>query len=455
MTSVSERLLINNPWWVSAGLINEDSLLGEFEDQKFKYFHPLLLNFPTDKDAVLTLRGPRRVGKSTLMRLLIKRLLVSEKIPKEAVFFFPCDRVGDFNELFAIIKEYLDFARPRTDSRVFLFLDEISFAKDWQRAVKELVDGGRLKNATLLLTGSSILDLKFGSEFLAGRRGQVSPADIFYYPLDFGEFVRLVEPKIEIESSELKQVYYLPKLNKLFSDYLLTGGFPKTINEFYSLGRIENSTYETFLTWIENDLHKTKRSEQTAYDLLAQVFRTLTTQVSFTSLARDSGLAGHFAVQEYLDILEKMFILFPLSAFVVDQRKRDPKKNKKIFFYDPFIYNALYVKAHELMEDPFSASRQILLKQEALPKLAENAAAAHLKRIMPRLYWGKTVGGEVDFAGIKQSKTRFFEVKYQQVIDYRSVADVADLTVISKNTFKSKPVKTVPLAMFLSRLGKT
>lgn len=448
---IIERLKANNPWWISPSMILEDSLIKEFTEQKFRYFHPLLHNLSLHKDAVLTIRGPRRVGKSTLLHLLIKRLLIEEKIPKEAIFFYPCDRVENYNQLFEIIKTYLDFARPRTDSRLFIFLDEISFVTDWQKAIKEMVDSGLLKKSLTILTGSSILDLKFGSEFLSGRRGQISPADFFYYPLSFADFVNLVNPKLGEEKDEFALSYQLPKLNKLFRDFLLTGGFPKTINEYYLSGRISNATYETFITWIENDIHKTNRSEKTVYDLLANIYRTLTTPVSFTSLARDSSLASHFAAQEYIDILGKMFVLFSLNAFVIDQKRRDPKKNKKIYFTDPFIFNALYVKTEEQMEDPFSSIRN---KIDALmPLIAENTIAGQLQRFYPQLYWGKGAKKEIDFVGKKESKYHFFEVKYQEKIDYSEILSVSPLTVVSKKHLAEKPIETLPLEIFLLRVG--
>jgi len=360
MLDTFERIRANNPWWSSKGVIEEDNLILEFESQKYRYIHPLIKNFPQTTDAVITLRGPRRVGKSTLIRLIIKKLLTEQKIPKEAVFFFPCDRVRDFNDLFDVIKNYLDFARPRTGSRLFIFLDEISFVTDWQKAIKEMVDAGLLKKTLVLLTGSSILDLKYGSEFLAGRRGQISPADIFYYPLSFKDFVNLIDPEVLINIDPLALSYQLPKLQKLYHDFLITGGFPKTINEYFTLERIENSSYETFLAWFENDLHKTGRSEIRAYELVNNIIRTLTTPVSFTALARDSAFSSHFAVQEYTEIMEKMFILFPLNTFLIGEKRPDPKKNKKIYFSDPFIFNALYLKTQEQMENPFLQSQKII-----------------------------------------------------------------------------------------------
>lgn len=448
MIDIFERIKANNPWWGSTAIIEEDSLILEFEKQKYRYYHPLLKTLSFNKDAVITVRGPRRVGKSTLIRLLIKRLLLKEKFPKEAIFFFPCDRVKDYDDLFAILKSFLDFARPRTNSRLFIFLDEISFVTDWQKTVKEMVDTGLLKNALVFLTGSSILDLKYGSEYLAGRRGQIYPSDIFYYPLSFAEFVTLVDPKTMEDKNRLSLSYHLPKLHKLFGDFLITGGFPKTINEYFTLSRIENSTYETFTTWFENDLHKTKRSEARAYELIFHIIRTITTPVSFTALARHSAFASHFAVQEYIDILEKMFILFPLHSFLVEQKRRDAKKNKKIYFTDPFIFNALFLKSSEQMENPYLQSK-IITQSQLVPQLVENATASYLRRIYPQLYWGKTTKGEIDFIGKKEGRLHFFEVKYQEKIDYSSLLHIPNLTVVSKKILREKPVLTLPLEIFL------
>lgn len=442
-----DRIHANNPWWDSVRLIEDDSLLTEFNDQKYRYHHPLLSSLDLTKDGVITIRGPRRVGKSTLFRLLIKKLLLDIKLPKEAVFFFPCDRVKDYNDLFDVTKTYLDYARPRTTSRLYLFLDEISFVTDWQKAIKEMVDNGMLKNALVLLTGSSILDLKYGSEFLSGRRGAFSPADIFYHPLSFKQFVEFVSPQTLADPSPTVLYRQLPTLQKLFGDFLLTGGFPKTINEFYTTGQITNSTYDTFITWTENDLHKTRKSEQIAYDLLATVFKTVTTPISYISLARDSSLASHLAVQDYLDIMEKMFVLFTLNAYVVEEKRRDSKKNKKIYFTDPFIFNSLYLKVHELMENPFAQSQK--LKEKLLPAIAENCVGAKLVRDVPSMYWGKTATGEVDFVTKKEGKLGFYEVKYRKRIPYDEVANLPEITVVSADTLTDAPVKTVPLEIFL------
>ena len=148
-----------NPWWETPEAIKSDIKIREFDAQKFQFRHPFLKTFPTNLDAVLTLRGPRRIGKTTLVKLIIKNLLLDLRIPPENIFFYSCDQVTDFKELSTILGEYLSFIRPRSKERVFIFLDEISFVKEWQRAIKTLADTGQLQNVTCLLTGSSTIAL--------------------------------------------------------------------------------------------------------------------------------------------------------------------------------------------------------------------------------------------------------------------------------------------------------
>ena len=109
-----------NPWWETPEAVKKDIKLKEFDAQKFQYRPPLLKNFPTNLDAILTLRGPRRVGKTTLVKLIIKNLLLESKAPPENVFFYSCDQIADFRELSQVLKEYLSFIRPRTKKRVFM-----------------------------------------------------------------------------------------------------------------------------------------------------------------------------------------------------------------------------------------------------------------------------------------------------------------------------------------------
>ena len=68
------------------------------------------------------------------------------------------------------------------------FLDEITLIKDWQYALKKIIDLGWGEKTSFLLTGSSTVDLRKGAERLPGRRGKVYQPDKVLLPMSFREF---------------------------------------------------------------------------------------------------------------------------------------------------------------------------------------------------------------------------------------------------------------------------
>jgi len=450
------QLQSHNPWWLRQELIQEDTKITEFEGQKFKWLPKVYFDFPLQKDAILTLRGPRQVGKTTFLKLLIRRLLLEENVPRETIFFYPCDRVRDYNQLFAIFNEYLNFVTPRLKNHIYIFLDEISFVKEWQRAIKDLADKGSLKNVTLLLTGSNILDIKFSSERLPGRRGEIFQPDITMLPLDFSEFLSLVNP--ELKRMNYREVFTLhfAELQKFFEDYLLTGGFLRNINYFYDEGFIPSFLYEMLISWIEGDLHKVGKSEETALRISGRLFQHLGTPFSYYKLARESGVISHLTTRDYLEILSKMFVLFEVPYLSVDEKRTDVKKNHKAYFYDPFILQTFLAKDEDFLDDAYNYLRRTFLKQDLRPKIAEMLVGAALKRNYPQLYYGMTASREIDFVVRSREKYSFFEVKYQRKVsaedfparekiskDNRAMLISRDVLIEEGNTI------IIPLEIFL------
>jgi predicted AAA+ superfamily ATPase len=448
----------HNPWWQRPEHILDNPAIKELEKRKFIYYHPLYDNFPLKKDAILTLRGPRRIGKTTLLMLLIRKLLLEEKINPENICFYPADLVKDFGELHELLVAYLDFIRPKNKNRLFIFLDEISFVADWPRAIKSLADNSQLKNVTVLITGSNILDLKFSSERMPGRRGEVYPWDIEFLPLSFSEYLSLVKPDIQTDSY-FKALGFLAEYKKFFTDYLLTGGFPVTINQYYQQGYIDSAVYEIFLNWIEGDLHKTGKSEEVAYRLLERLFVHLTTPVSYYKLSKESGLASHATVAEYLEILEKMFIVFGLPFFSLDERKTEHRKNRKFYFADPFIFNALETKIRGFAHNAFNYTKETVVTEEEKPSLVENATASHLRRLYSKLYYGQSAKREIDFVGFSEGRHSFIEVKYQSKISpnefswAKGTMGKQDLWVLTQKDYEENKIKLIPAEIFLGSVG--
>lgn len=448
------QLQQHNPWWRRPEYILDNPYIKELEKQQFVYFHPLYQSFPLKKDAVLTLRGPRRIGKTTLLMLLIKKLLLEKKVNPENILFYPVDLLVDFPELHELLTAYFDFIRPKNSQRLFVFLDEISFVSGWTRTIKSLADAGQLKKTTVLITGSNILDLKFSSERMPGRRGEVYPWDIKFLPLNFREYLALVKPEIQTETY-LKAFGFLPEYQKFFTDYLLTGGFPATINQFYQQGYISPAVYEIFLSWIEGDLHKTGKSEKIAYRLIERLFLHLKTPISYYKLAKEAGLVSHATAAEYLEILEKMFIVISLPYFSLDERKVGYRKNQKFYFTDPFIFNALKTKIKGFVHNAFNYARETIVTEEEKPDLVENTTASHLYRTYQQFYYGRSAQKEIDFVGLHEGRYGFVEVKYQTKVlpsDFQWAEQLTAknrLCVLTQKDYEENKIRLIPAEIFL------
>lgn len=445
------ELQLHNPWWESKHLILEDKKLLELEKLKFKYFHPVIKNFPATKDVIFTLRGPRRIGKTTLIKIIIKKLLLTEKrISRENVFYYPCDLVQNYKELYYILKEYLTITDAASTGRRFIFLDEISFVSEWQRAIKSLVDSFLTQNATILITGSSIIDLSVSSERLPGRRGLVFSPDINFYPLSFNEYILLTDPQLadDLVRTPMRK---LAKADLALMNYLISGGFPQTINEYLANGFVSSTTYEIIINWIEGDLHKAGKSSRVAQEIIRNIEKHQSTPVSFYQLAKESGVASHATVQEYLETLERMFTIVICPYYSIDQKRSDSRKNKKIYFTDPFIRASLICQSKGFLSEAFDYSRKVVFSGKNMPAIAEELTANRVRRHSDSLWYGKFKKYEIDFVSMRKNTLNFLEVKYQNKIDREAYwYELANMQVITKSTMTTRgEIKEIPLSIYL------
>lgn len=448
----NEQLIIFNPWFLAPEAVNSDGQIMALSRQKLLYTHPLLNSFPYDIDAILTLRGPRQVGKSTLVKLIIKKILQEKKTKPENVLFYPADRINDYNHLFDVLYQYVTTVRGQNNNRIYIFIDEISSVREWQRAIKQLADLGIFVNATLLLTGSNILDLRILSEKMPGRTGKILNNEIEFQPLTFRDYLTLTVPKLVNEPTGALMLN-LPKLHAHLTKYLTCGGFPKAINELYDTGIVSVETYKIYLSWMMGDLLKSGRSETTALNIVKRIFIHLTTPVSYYSIAQKADINSHMTVVDYMDILEKLFVTFITHCFSIDEKNVLIQKNKKLYFFDPLIFNTLHTVCEGYLDDIGNHIKRTILVDKMMPILAENTVAFHLKRQFDRLYFGKYKDKEVDFVGFHHGGYHFFEVKYQNQIklsDFSFWDKKETLTIITKNfELKKGNLRFIPLELFL------
>ncbi|MBU4347810.1 ATP-binding protein [Candidatus Parcubacteria bacterium] len=467
-----EFLIRYNPWWLNKSEIDQDLKITQFQQSVVKYYHPLLDKFATDKDAVYTLRGPRQTGKSTILKLLIKRLLEEKKNPR-GIFFFPGDYIKDYKELYEILLVFLNSVSKR--DRKYVFIDEISFIKEWTRAIKLLADEGKLKNCFVLLTGSLSIFVKGESEFMPGRRGKVKYLDKILFPLSFGEYIKLIDKnlfdKIKTEgditdklnnqpdinkNAALKYSQHNNILNKHWLDYILTGGYFLNINSYLSDGRLPASNYNLYLESFRGDWLKLGREEFLLKETIMGIIKQLGSSTSWLNLAKQSSAQSHLTMAGSVEILEKLFIVKVLHNLDIDKKLPNLRKEKKIFFIDPFVFTLLsgYVQSKE----EYLTIYKDLIKNY-MPNIVENAVASHLSRFYKSCFFYRTKAGEIDFVGQIGGDFVGYEVKYQNLIskeDFKFKDKFKNIFLVSKNKFDiQKNHLAFPFLWLLVNLDKS
>ncbi len=437
-----DQLKSLNPWWDHPDFIAEDYHVKIYNEQKLKWHPKILTEFNLNKDNIYTLRGPRQIGKTTSIKLLIKNLL-EQGVKSGNIFYYTCNNIDNYKEFLDLLNVYLDFIEDSgTKDRVYLFIDEVTFVTEWERAIKHLADLGKLKNKSLILTGSNAYDLKYGTERLPGRRGQDNDLDKILYPMSFYDFVELKNLDLlsKFKNKNWKQAktaYQLHQklLQKLFDQYLLSGGIISNINDIEEKNEIGLNKYIEYLNWTLGDLIKLGKKEILTRNILLEIIKTMTSSLGWDTIAKKVG-TSHVTVGEYVEILELIFVLKTVYQVDLNNGLLELKKNKKIYFTDPFIFWSFYGWIMSF-GNYFEESKKMILNHDFKSQLIESVVFGHLLKHEKSYEFGNKIffmkgTKEIDFL-FRQEKKKFLaiEVKYQNQVKNR------DFDAIKHHGFKN------------------
>ena len=487
-------LASQNPWWIDAKAIYGDGDVQNVDSCPVNWIPRIFYRFALNQDVVHTLRGPRQVGKTTLLKLIIKNL-IKNGVEGRRIFYWSCDLIQGPKEILSLLNGYIDSTRFIYNNRLFIFLDEISTVKDWQIGIKYLYDRGKLNNTTLILTGSHSIDIKKAFERLPGRRGNEDVIyDKIFVPMKFSEYVELRDKdlkhvirnlgllnlqkrsslffkiargEIPLEITELN--LYYDRLARLFDEYLLTGGIIKAICSYLTDGLIPNNLYTIYVNATIGDIKRWGKRESYISQLIKLIIERLTLPVSWNSLRDDTDIGSPSTVSEYVDILKSSFVLCPI--YKIDRSKAGPniKKDKKIHFLDPFIFHALRSWVYQI--SPFESALNYLSHVEEKSKLIESIVCDHFIRLLYNLnpsdlfdpsrnlfYWSNK-NHEVDFVLKIKNNYIPIEVKYQNEIrgsDYQGIYSFYSAESEFKGILMSKhhlnihnEISTIPIHLLL------
>ncbi len=179
---IRERLREQNPWWRAAAgadplaWVQTDPTLRSRTTFDLGYRSDLLDDVaanPID-DKLVVLRGPRRIGKSVLLKDTAAALCARPDVDPRQLVYLPTDAMRA-EDLRRVAKLGRDLTRSVGEVRRVWLLDEVTGIPGWTEAIKYLRDNTELSADTVVCTGSSWDErADIERDLLAGRAGTAS-----------------------------------------------------------------------------------------------------------------------------------------------------------------------------------------------------------------------------------------------------------------------------------------
>ena len=144
-----------NPWWEFKNWEKRDKQLLYWKKMEIRWVPKWINDISLEPFSLNFIIGPRQVGKTTGIKLLIKRL-IEKGVEPERITFLSCDPIIDAFHLKKLLEEYFEM-RERED---ILILDEVTVIEDWWKVIKGFVDMGKFEDTVIILSGSTSLKLK-------------------------------------------------------------------------------------------------------------------------------------------------------------------------------------------------------------------------------------------------------------------------------------------------------
>ena len=447
------------------------------------------------------IRGCRQIGKTTYMKTYVERLIREGVEPRKILYLSVDQFFVSRKELRRAVNYFL--RRNRDAEEVFILLDEITALGDWNLELKYLSDSGVTQQARVVVTGSSGEALRREGEQLPGRG--LEGNEYYLKPLSFREFIlqtgdhfsaravsgelvkslQLIEKKLKGSSITLKEslneiinkvdiiLPFKNELEYLFEHYLRCGGFPIAINQYINNLLVqkkedfyEQDLVERFVRTVLGELTKYGKNEMMARQILKEILDKYSTRFSFSKLAHDIEM-NHVTTGDYLDFLEKSFILLVLYAYDFNKQDLKYKGSKKVYFQDPFIFYSL--KSLLTGKGINDIIRETLEDEELLSEIIEGIVFSHLlmSREIPYLkeknaflwFYYDTRGKEIDNVLNINGNYLGIEVKYQNDVgtsDVARITGIDDYIILSKDDFiENGHTIVVPVDAFLALLERS
>jgi uncharacterized protein len=349
---------------------------------------------------ILIIYGARQVGKTTLVKEILSGYPNS--------LYLNGDFIEDQQKLAEPSREMVEQFRRYT----LLVIDEAQRIENIGIKLKVIFD--TLPNLKIIATGSSAFEIANSvNEPLTGRALAYS-----LYPISVGEAVDTDHFNLD--------------------DFLIYGGYPGIVT-LAGADHKRTAIEDIASNYLFKDVLNIEyiRNPRSLGHLLKALADQLGNEVSVHELSNTLDIDAK-TVFRYLDILEKLYIIFPLYPHASNVRKSITKK-KKYYFYDIGIRNAIIGNFSPISN---RTDKGALWENFCIvERMKRNDARG---RFVDYRFWRSYQGDEIDLLEIEDQKVQGFECKWrEQPLSHRiekiyseDLKGMGSITLISVESFK-------------------
>ena len=363
-----------------------------------------------DNKLIKVITGIRRCGKSTLLELF-KEYLKGEGVSDDNIIhinleLMKYDDVRDYKTFYNLITEKI-----KNNDRCYLLIDEIQQVDKWEKAINSM---NVEFNVDIYITGSNAYLLSSEiSTLLSGRY-----VEIKMLPLSFKEYL------------EFDHLPHDWTLEDKFNQYLKFGSLPAvpTLPQ-------DNTTINEFLLGIYNTVivkDVISRNNIKDIGLLEQIVKYVVANTG--NIISANKISGYISsqgrgettkattVSNYLDMLEKAYIIYPVKRYDI-KGKEQLKNLAKYYVVDTGIRNML-----------------MGYSDSDFGHVLETIVYLELIRRGYQVFIGKWYELEVDFIAVKQDEKKYYQVcltlmdekvKERELAPLKAIPDNYEKTILS------------------------
>lgn len=317
-----------------------------------------------EKERLVVITGPRRVGKTTVIRQL------AEEKPEERAYVLADSlpvrtfRTGD-----ELVK-YLVFNGLVKPGQMTMFIDEAHYLENLGIILKNLFDEGKYK---VVITGSGSFKIYTGlGNELVGRKMVFQ-----MYPFDFEDYL-LAKGKnttVDVEYGLVKDE---------LDEYLEWGGYPEVVLAKTLEDKL-NCQMRIFQSYLDEDVKLLlNRDEFFKFEgVLLYLAKNVGSILVWENMRRDLDITLS-TVKKIKQILDQSYITYHVDPLPL-KRAGEIKSHQKTFFVDNGLLN--YVLRKRLMPVSGKLTENFVLDQ--LIKLKKESETIY--------FWQRKSGFEIDF----------------------------------------------------------